>query len=147
MQLGQYFGSPNESNQQTLQAFCQLLDMRNMEFEKALRLLLSLFHLPGEAQQIDRIVKIFSTVYHSDNPNVFPDSETPYILAYSLIMLNTDAHSVKIQQKDKMTKPQFIKINKRAMPILATEKFEKMLEEIYDNIIKEKFQTKVDYIE
>ena len=33
------------------------------------------------------------------------------------------------------------------MPILATEKFEKMLEEIYDNIVRAKFETKVDYIE
>ena len=52
-----------------------------MTLDEALRLLLSRFKLPGEAQQIDRIVKIFADVYHKDNPSVFPDVDTPYILA------------------------------------------------------------------
>lgn len=63
------------------------------------------------------MVKIFARVYHQENPQEFENEDTPYILAYSFIMLSTDAASVKIQQKDKMTKEQFVKNN---IPIFKT---------------------------
>jgi Sec7-like guanine-nucleotide exchange factor len=91
--LGLFFGSPNEKNQMILESFCRLLDFRNMEFDKALRLFLSRFRLPGEAQQIDRVVTHFSTCYQRDNPLVFKDEDSPYILTYAAIMLNVDSHN------------------------------------------------------
>lgn len=38
---------------------------------------------------MDRMVLIFAKVYHDDNPNVFDNADTPYLLAYSFIMLST----------------------------------------------------------
>lgn len=38
----------------------------------------------------------FASVYIQDNPNLFTNYEIPYILAYSIVMLNTDLHSEKI---------------------------------------------------
>lgn len=64
----------------------------------------------------------FAIRFVENNPGVFPNqgeeiskkiadnSDTAYILAFSLIMLNTDAHSPHIKQK--MTKEQFIKNNR-----------------------------------
>jgi len=141
--IGDYLGSYKEKNKNVLRAYCQLLDFRNLEFDHALRLLLSRFKLPGEAQQIERIVNIFAVVYHADNPKVFPDEDTPFILAYSLLMLNTDAHSSMVPQKNKMTKQQFVENNIRVSKTLTREYLGRM----YDRVTKQKFETKADYIE
>ena len=61
--LGQYFGSPEAYNQEIFNFFCSSLDFSKLELDQALRLLLSRFRLPGEAQQIDRIVQTFSKKY------------------------------------------------------------------------------------
>ena len=47
-------------------------------------------------------------MYTKDNPEVFKDDDTPYILCYAAIMLNVDAHSEKIDKKNKMQKEKFI---------------------------------------
>jgi len=47
--LGKFFGSPEGVNQEVLLEFCKLLDFVGVEFDEALRLLLSRFTLPGEA--------------------------------------------------------------------------------------------------
>lgn len=63
---------------------------------QSLRLLFSKFNLAGEAQKIDRILGIFSKVYHMNNPEAFPSADIPYILGYSIIMLSTDLASPHI---------------------------------------------------
>ena len=138
--IGKCLGSHKEKNIAILKAYCEFLDFRGLVFDKSLRLFLSTFKLPGEAQQIERIVKLFANTYFADNPTEFPDADTPFILAYSLLMLNTDAHSDRIQAKNKMTKQQFINNNIRVCPTLTKDYLEKM----YDNIVKQKFETKID---
>lgn len=54
--LGQYFGKQDKKVLAILHSFCKLLNFKGMEFDKALRLLLSKFRLPGEAQQIERVI-------------------------------------------------------------------------------------------
>lgn len=51
-------------------------------------------------------------------------------------MLNVDAHSEKIDKKQKMTKENFVKINLSCTRNAVTKEF---LEELYDNIVKEEF--------
>ncbi|KAL4441362.1 hypothetical protein ABPG74_013657 [Tetrahymena malaccensis] len=143
-QLGQFFGSNKERNQKILEAFCGLMDFRNLRFDEAMRLFLSRFRLPGESQQIDRIVQKFTKVYSNDNPTIFKDEDTPYILCYSAIMLNVDAHSEKIEKNRKMQKSTFVSNNLQCTRNAVSKEF---LEQLYDNIVKEKFETKVDYIE
>ena len=83
--------------------------------------------LPRETQQIDRVVEAFAARYVQCNPNLFSsDGESipglhfwtpliicvfyidhPYILAFSLIMLHTDAFNKS--NKRKMTKQDYIK--------------------------------------
>jgi brefeldin A-inhibited guanine nucleotide-exchange protein len=98
------------------------------------------FRLPGEAQQIDRIVSSFTLSYYNANKTIFPDHDTTYVLAFSLIMLNTDAHSQKIAQNRKMTKPQFI-TNNREMLATLTEEY---LGDMYDRIVQNQFETPID---
>jgi Sec7-like guanine-nucleotide exchange factor len=54
--LGEYFGKNNESALKILREYCILLNFKDMEFDLALRKLLSKFRLPGEAQQIERVI-------------------------------------------------------------------------------------------
>ena len=84
---------------------------------------------------VDRVVKIFARVYHNQNPTIFESDETPYVLAYSFIMLSTDAASTKIQPKNKMTKEQFLKNNLPIFPALKPSYFE----EVYDSIARDPF--------
>ncbi len=52
----------------------------------------------------------FANQYVSGNPNAFANADTAYVLAYSVIMLNTDLHSSKVIKH--MTKEDFIKNNR-----------------------------------
>lgn len=89
--------------------------------------------LPRETQQIDRVMECFATRYSQCNPGLivpqgtgigpkrssnsdpFPDNA--YILAFSLIMLHTDAFNRS--NKHKMTKADYIK--NTSLPGVALE--------------------------
>ena len=75
--------------------------MQGLTFDFALRKLLSKFKLPGEAQQIERVVWQFSQSFHQANPQA-ANPEELHVLSYAIIMLATDAHNPK--QEVKMTK-------------------------------------------
>jgi len=47
----------------------------------------------GEAQKIDRIMEKFAERYCCDNQGAFRSADGAYLLAFALIMLNTDAHN------------------------------------------------------
>jgi hypothetical protein len=74
------------------------------------------FRLPGEAQQIDRIMEQFSTHFVEQNPDCCMSAETAYLLAFSSIMLNTDLHSSSIPASKKMTLEQFIRNSSQGLP-------------------------------
>ena len=78
--------------------------------------MLETFRLPGESQQINRITETFAEVYFATQPGILnmllwytgvliklPDEvksqDAVYVLAYSIIMLNTDQHSPQIRVK------------------------------------------------
>ena len=96
--VGEYLGEGDDFNKQVLYAYVDSLDFANTTFDAALRKFLSYFWLPGEAQKIDRMMEKFAERYCSQNDTdgVFANADTAYVLAYSLIMLNTDAHSSQV---------------------------------------------------
>lgn len=55
------------------------------------------FRLPGEAQKIDRLMEKFAERYVSCNTGAFKSADVCYVLAYSVIMLNTDAHNPQVR--------------------------------------------------
>ena len=83
-------------------------------FASALRTYLHKFRLPGEAQQIDRLMDAFSKEYFKQQgkKSVFKDADAVFVLAFSTIMLNTDLHNPNIKNKRKMTRQQFIRNNR-----------------------------------
>lgn len=60
-QLGELLAKPAKVN--LLKEFVGLLDFKNLRPDESLRVLLNYFRLPGEAQQIDRIVSTFNERY------------------------------------------------------------------------------------
>jgi len=52
----------------------------------------------------------FGRHYYSHDPATFSSEDTPFVLAYSTIMLNTDAHNPSVKRK--MTLLEFIKNNR-----------------------------------
>lgn len=108
--IGEYLGEGDEEIVAAMHAFVDQMDFTRLKFIDALRQFLQSFRLPGEAQKIDRLMLKFAGRYLQCNPNSFANADTAYILAYSVIMLNTDAHSPQV--KNRMTKQDFIKNNR-----------------------------------
>ncbi|KAI9492851.1 hypothetical protein BDB00DRAFT_826694 [Zychaea mexicana] len=134
--IGEFLGEYDEVNVAIMHAFVDELDFGNMNFVDALRHLLQTFRLPGEGQKIDRFMLKFAERYVHFNPNVFANAETAYVLAYSVIMLNTDLHSPHVKRR--MTLNDFIK-NNRGIDDgsdISTELLETCFEEIQNNEIK-----------
>lgn len=95
-----------------LHYYAECLDFRGLRFDEAIRLFLAGFRLPGEAQKIDRIMEKFAERFTALNPEVFPSSDTAFILAFSVIMLNTDLHNPSIKPEKRMTTESFLRNNK-----------------------------------
>ncbi len=109
-QIGEYLGEGDQKNIDIMHAFVDTMDFTKKRFVEALREFLQSFRLPGEAQKIDRFMLKFANRYMMGNPNAFANADTPYVLAYSVILLNTDLHSSKIAKR--MSKQDFIKNNR-----------------------------------
>lgn len=73
----------------------------------ALRKFLMESTLPTETQQIDRVVEAFAKRYSDCNPGLYTSTDTPYVLAFSLIMLSTDHFNPS--NKNKMTKGDYLR--------------------------------------
>jgi brefeldin A-inhibited guanine nucleotide-exchange protein len=74
-------------------SLCLQEDFAGVTLDIALRRLLHEFKLPGEAQQIDRIMEKFAEAFCRANPGVFRAAEDAYRLAFATVMLNTDVHN------------------------------------------------------
>ncbi|TKA30188.1 hypothetical protein B0A50_02907 [Salinomyces thailandicus] len=108
--LGEFLGEGDEENIKIMHAFVDAMDFSRTRFVDALRRFLQSFRLPGEAQKIDRLMLKFAERYTTGNPAAFANADTAYVLAYSVIMLNTDQHSAQV--KVRMTPEDFIKNNR-----------------------------------
>lgn len=110
--IGEYLGDADSYNVAIMHALVDSMDFARRRFVDALRQFLQSFRLPGEAQKIDRFMLKFAERYITGNPNAFANADTAYVLAYSVIMLNTDQHSAKLKGKKRMTVEDFIKNNR-----------------------------------
>ncbi|CAK61467.1 unnamed protein product (macronuclear) [Paramecium tetraurelia] len=108
--LGELFGSSTEFNQQVFQQYIDFMNFKDLQVDEGLRYMLEFFTLPGESQQIDRIMEKFASKYCIDNPGIYKSAEAAYTLSYLLMMLQTDLHNEK--NLEKMTVPQFFNLAK-----------------------------------
>ncbi|CAI5972187.1 unnamed protein product [Closterium sp. NIES-64] len=108
--IGDFLGDRDDMSIKIMHAYMDSYNLSGMDFDEAIRAVLLGFRLPGEAQKIDRIMEKFAERYCRCNPKAFTSADTAYVLAYSVIMLNTDAHNPGV--KTKMSKADFLKNNR-----------------------------------
>ncbi|OJT08688.1 hypothetical protein TRAPUB_414 [Trametes pubescens] len=95
--LGDFISRPD--NIEVLKEFLKLFDFKGKPAVEALRELLESFRLPGESQQINRIAETFAEVYFATEPEGVKSQDAIYVLTYSIIMLNTDQHSLQVRKR------------------------------------------------
>ncbi|KIY72739.1 hypothetical protein CYLTODRAFT_387940 [Cylindrobasidium torrendii FP15055 ss-10] len=110
-----------------LRIYMGQFDFKSDPLDVALRRFLMDVGLPRETQQIDRVMEAFAARYVSFHSTLFTSDDHPYVIAFSLIMLHTDAFNKS--NKRKMTKADYIK-NTR-LPGVPSE----VLDCFYDNIV------------
>jgi len=145
-QIGEYLGREKEWKDgfalKVLRAYGAALDFKGMNFAESIRYYLSGFRLPGEAQKIDRIMEVFAARYTDQNPTVFPTADSAFILAFSIIMLNTDLHNPAIKEDRKMTITSFQRMNSGVCD--GGDFPDEMLEEIFNIILTDPISLKED---
>ncbi|KAI9329427.1 hypothetical protein BDR26DRAFT_842136 [Obelidium mucronatum] len=129
--IGSYLGEGTPFCIKVMHMFVDALDFEGLGIVEALRTFLQTFRLPGESQKIDRLMEKFADRYCETNPDTFAKADTAYTLAFSIIMLNTDAHSLQI--KNKMDKAGFLKNNRGIND--NTDLPDEYLAGIYDEIL------------
>lgn len=134
--VGDYLGERDDFNIKVMHAFVDALDFSGLEFDAAIRKFLFGFRLPGEAQKIDRLMEKFADRYVSCNPDAFKTADVAYVLAYSVIMLNTDAHNPMV--KNKMSKADFLRNNRGIND--GGDLPSEFLESLYDRIVTEEIK-------
>jgi len=135
-QIGVFIGGHHDFNQQVLSEFVVLHEFTHLILVQALRQFLWSFRLPGEAMQIDRIMEAFAKHYCRHNPNLFEETDTCYLLSFSIIMLNTALHNPNV--KKKITSEQFVNQNRGLNS--GKDLPRDILELIYKNIKEEPFK-------
>lgn len=90
--------------------YMENFDFINDPIDIAIRKLLLGLHLPRETQQIDRVMQAFADRYNACNPALFASPDHPYIIAFSIVMLHTDAFNKS--NKKKMTRAAYVKNTK-----------------------------------
>ncbi|CAN8276341.1 unnamed protein product [Cochlearia groenlandica] len=138
--IGDYLGEREELPLKVMHAYVDSFNFEKKDFVEAIRFFLRGFRLPGEAQKIDRIMEKFAEHYWKCNPGSFTSADTAYVLAYSVIMLNTDAHNNMV--KDKMSKADFVRNNRgiddgKDLP-------EEYLGSLYDRVVKDEIKMNSD---
>nr|PNR34997.1 hypothetical protein PHYPA_022896 [Physcomitrium patens] len=136
--IGDYLGQHDEFPLAVMHAYVDALNFSGMKFDKAIRMFLNEFRLPGEAQKIDPIMEKFAERYCRDNPNLFKNADTAYTLAYAVILLNTDAHNPMVTKK--ITKSDFVRMNSSSD--VDEHAAPELLEEIYESIVGEEIKLK-----
>ncbi|KAL0051487.1 hypothetical protein WJX82_008426 [Trebouxia sp. C0006] len=108
--VGEYLGEREDMCLKVMHAYVDAMNFSDAQFDEAIRTFLNGFRLPGEAQKIDRLMEKFAERFVNCNPEAFKSADVAYVLAYSVIMLNTDAHNPQV--KVKMSQQDFLRNNR-----------------------------------
>ncbi|XP_004912534.1 IQ motif and SEC7 domain-containing protein 3 isoform X3 [Xenopus tropicalis] len=111
--IGEFLGnSKKQFNHDVLDCVVDEMDFSNMELDEALRKFQAHIRVQGEAQKVERLIEAFSQRYCMCNPEIvqqFHNPDTIFILAFAIILLNTDMYSPSIKPDRKMMLEDFIR--------------------------------------
>ncbi|KAG5678424.1 hypothetical protein PVAND_008098 [Polypedilum vanderplanki] len=91
--IGEYISKKKNVENRILEVFVKSFDFTSMRIDKALRLYLETFRLPGEAPLIFLVMEHFADHWHKCNNEPFANTDAAFRLAYAIIMLNMDQHN------------------------------------------------------
>ncbi|XP_018431974.1 PREDICTED: IQ motif and SEC7 domain-containing protein 3 isoform X1 [Nanorana parkeri] len=111
--IGEFLGNSKKVfNRDVLDCVVDEMDFSNMELDEALRKFQAHIRVQGEAQKVERLIEAFSQRYCMCNPEIvqqFHNPDTIFILAFAVILLNTDMYSPSIKPDRKMMLEDFIR--------------------------------------
>uniref|UniRef100_A0A3P8TC80 IQ motif and Sec7 domain ArfGEF 1 n=1 Tax=Amphiprion percula TaxID=161767 RepID=A0A3P8TC80_AMPPE len=111
--IGEFLGNRQKQfNRDVLDCVVDEMDFQGMELDEALRKFQNHIRVQGEAQKVERLIEAFSQRYCICNPTVvrqFRNPDTIFILAFAIILLNTDMYSPNVKPERKMKLEDFIK--------------------------------------
>nr|XP_014090966.1 IQ motif and SEC7 domain-containing protein 3 isoform X2 [Bactrocera oleae]XP_036216451.1 IQ motif and SEC7 domain-containing protein 3 isoform X2 [Bactrocera oleae]XP_036216452.1 IQ motif and SEC7 domain-containing protein 3 isoform X2 [Bactrocera oleae] len=146
--IGEYLGNlQNQFNMAVLNCFALELDLSGMQVDVALRKFQAYFRMPGEAQKIERLMEVFSQRFCQCNQDIvgrLRSSDTIFVLAFAIIMLNTDLHTPNLKPERRMRVEDFIKNLRGIDDCHDIEK--DMLAGIYERVKANEFKPGSDHV-
>uniref|UniRef100_A0A3P8Z420 SEC7 domain-containing protein n=1 Tax=Esox lucius TaxID=8010 RepID=A0A3P8Z420_ESOLU len=111
--IGEFLGNRQKQfNKDVLDCVVDEMDFSGMDLDDALRKFQAQIRVQGEAQKVERLIEAFSQRYCVCNPMLvrqFQNPDTIFILAFAIILLNTDMYSPNVKAERKMKLEDFIK--------------------------------------
>ncbi|XP_039761364.1 IQ motif and SEC7 domain-containing protein 2 isoform X1 [Pararge aegeria] len=146
--IGEYLGNlQSQFNMAVLECFVNELDLSGMAVDVALRRYQAHFRLPGEAQKIERLVEAFARRYcvcNTDFVQRLRTQDTIFVLAFAIIMLNTDLHTPNLKPEARMSLDDFVR-NLRGIDDCGDIDRD-MLAGIYDRVKASEFRPGSDHV-
>ncbi|KAM3621213.1 uncharacterized protein V6R79_007984 [Siganus canaliculatus] len=146
--IGEFLGNRQKQfNRDVLDCVVDEMDFSSMELDEALRKFQAHIRVQGEAQKVERLIEAFSQRYCICNPGVvrqFRNPDTIFILAFAIILLNTDMYSPNVKPERKMKLEDFVK-NLRGVDD-GEDIPREMLVGIYERIRKRELKTNEDHV-
>ena len=141
--LGEFLSKDKGMNKNLviLQSFMKKIKFANVSFLDSMRFLFTRIGLPKDAGLILIIIDEFTKAYYEQNnpsPN-YKDSNALYLLASSILALNTMFTRTDIKNLVVLKKEEFVKMN--------TDCDKDYLSKIYDDLKSKKIELKADYSE
>uniref|UniRef100_A0A3Q3K181 SEC7 domain-containing protein n=1 Tax=Monopterus albus TaxID=43700 RepID=A0A3Q3K181_MONAL len=146
--IGEFLGNRQKQfNKDVLDCVVDEMDFSGMDLDDALRKFQAQIKVQGEAQKVERLIEAFSQRYCVCNPTLvrqFQNPDTIFILAFAIILLNTDMYSPNVKAERKMKIEDFIK-NLRGVDN-GQDIPRDMLVGIYQRIQKWELRTNDDHV-
>ncbi|XP_043563921.1 IQ motif and SEC7 domain-containing protein 1 isoform X2 [Chiloscyllium plagiosum] len=146
--IGEFLGNRQKQfNRDVLDCVVDEMDFSGMELDEALRKFQAHIRVQGEAQKVERLIEAFSQRYCICNSGVvrqFRNPDTIFILAFAIILLNTDMYSPNVKPERKMKLEDFVK-NLRGVDD-GEDIPREMLTGIYERIRKRELKTNEDHV-
>ncbi|CAG5078046.1 Oidioi.mRNA.OKI2018_I69.PAR.g8880.t2.cds [Oikopleura dioica] len=145
--IGEYLGNGSDRSKKILKALCNQMDLADLDVDEALRKFQSSVRIQGEAQRVERLVEAFSQRYVESNPEIVRKLNNPdsiFVLAFAIIMLNTDAHSPSMRKEKRMSEEDFVN-NLRGIDG-GQDLDQKMLQNVYRRVKNKEFKSVDDHI-
>uniref|UniRef100_A0AAY4DU68 SEC7 domain-containing protein n=1 Tax=Denticeps clupeoides TaxID=299321 RepID=A0AAY4DU68_9TELE len=146
--IGEFLGNRQKQfNKDVLDCVLDEMDFSGMDLDDALRKFQAQIKVQGEAQKVERLIEAFSQRYCVCNPALirqFQNPDTIFILAFAIILLNTDMYSPNVKPERKMKLDDFIK-NLRGVDN-GQDIPRDMLVGIYQRIQKWELRTNDDHV-